>query len=176
MKILLASKSKIKAETVRDAVALLFPNSILELVQHDVEDPGPEPFGNDAVINQIRKSIEKIQENDSDADFYIGMEGGVREYNGEMEEIAYVMVSDKTNRISLSQAVSFPIPPNVAQKVREGIPFATAVDELYSTKDIKNNQGFVGLLTNGVVDKKALYFQPTVVALSKFVKNEWFWK
>jgi non-canonical (house-cleaning) NTP pyrophosphatase len=176
MKIALASKSNIKLETIKQAVTLLYPSTQIEIIPHDVEDKGSEPMGEEALLSQLSNAIKNIKSITNNVDFYIAMEGGVREVKDGMEEIAYVMIEDGENRRSISQAVTFPIPPAVAEKIRSGIPFATAVDDIFLTTDIKNNQGFIGLLTNSVVDKKAMYFQPTVVALSRYLKEEWFWK
>ncbi len=175
MEIVLGSKSKIKEEVVRNAVTALFPQTEFSVTQFDVEDAGAEPVGEDALFKQLNASIEVIKKEKPVADYYVVMEGGVLESVAGMEEIACVVVEDKNGRHSQSRSVSFPIPPLVAKKVREGMPFATVVDEIYSTQNIKNNQGFVGFLTNGLVDKKALYYQPTVVAFSKFIKESWFW-
>mgnify|MGYP002631596041 CR=1 FL=1 len=176
MKIVLTSISKIKESVVLESVKLLFPNEITELVKVDIETTGPEPTGEQATLGQISKALEKAKTLHPDASFYVGMEGGVRETDLGMEEIAYVVIENNSRQRSVSQAVSFPIPPEVAKMVRGGVVFAEAVNQTYATNDIKNNQGFIGLLTNQIVSKKALYFQPTVVAFSKYLKDGWFFE
>ena len=175
-KIILASKSLVKKEALSKSLIQLIPSSHFDIVQIDADAEGSEPFGEDAIVGQILEEIKNIKVKQPDADFYIAMEGGVRETDAGMEEVAFVIVEDNKSRRSLSRSVSFPVPPEVAQKVREGMPFGDAVDQVYSTENIKGGQGFVGLLTNGVVNKEALYFQPIVVALSKFLKEGWFWE
>lgn len=174
-KIIIASTNKVKVEVVQTAVNSLFPNNDFEIVSMDAEVDGVEPFGEKALIEQIGEAINKSRKFDSTAYFYVAMEGGVIETVLGMEELACVVIEDNSARRSVSKSVSFPIPPKVAEQVRLGVPFAEAVDAIYGTKDIKTNGGFIGLLTDKVVDKKSLYLQPTVVALSKFLKSDWFW-
>lgn len=174
MKIALASKSKTKEAVVIDSISKLFPGTTTIIESFNFEDWGAEPVGEKALFDQIVNSIDKMKAERVAPDFYVAMEGGVRETVNGMEEISCVTVEDRNSRRSVSWGVTFPIPEIVAIKVREGIPFAVAVDAVYSTNDIKNNGGFVGLLTNNIVDKKDLYFQPTVVAFSKFLKKDWF--
>ena len=173
-KSVLTSTNRVKLEATKDAVAALIPGVDFEFISIDVEDSGSEPVGEKAVCDQIIKAIKKARDADHDATYYVGMEGGVRETDHGMEEVAYVIIEDVESRRSYSQSVSFPVPPNVADKVRKGISFAEAVDEVHSTKNIKTGQGFIGLLTNGIVDKKALYFQPLAVAFSRLLKGEWY--
>ncbi len=174
MKIALASKSKTKKAVVIDSISKLFPGATPVIESFDFEDQGAEPVGEEALLGQIIDSINKMKAEGATTDYLVAMEGGVRETVNGMEEISCVVIEDRDGRRSVSWGVTFPIPESVAVKVREGIPFATAVDSTYSTDDIKHNGGFVGLLTNDVVDKKNLYFQPTVVAFSRFLKKEWF--
>ncbi len=173
-KIIIASKSKVKASVVSDTVTQLFPGTEFEIVSVDADSDGPEPVGEEATLNQILTSIQKISDLQPGASFYVGMEGGVRETKLGMEEIAFVIVKDQSGQIAVSSSVSFPISENVAEKVRKGVPFADAVDQIHHTKDIKNNKGFIGLLTGNIIDKKSLYFQPTVVCFSKLIKSDWY--
>lgn len=175
-KIVLTSKSKIKLLVVEEALRNLFVNQDFNIVQFDIEDKGSEPVGEENLILQLQSSIKKAKELETDAVFYVAMEGGVKIVDEEMEEIAFVIVADSLGKQARSQAVSFPIPNEVAMKVKVGISFADAVNEVYATNDIKNNQGFVGLLTDNLIDKRSLYLQPTIIAFSKFVKSNWFWK
>jgi non-canonical (house-cleaning) NTP pyrophosphatase len=175
-KIVLASKSPLKKFVVEYVTKYFFKDDEFEIVQYDVEDKGPEPFTEAALLIQLQVALHKIKDLEPDAAYYIVMEGGVREMDNELEEISCVIIEDASGRQSKSWSTSFPIPEEVAKKVQKGMPFADAVDAVYSTKDIKNNQGFIGLLTDNFVDKKMLYVQPTAVAFGKFLKSNWFWK
>ena len=174
MEIILGSKSLVKGEVVKKATGLLFPDTDFTIIHIDSEASGAEPMGEGALLKQLQISIDYLKKEKPQADYYVVMEGGVTESSAEMDEIAGVLVEDKNGQHSYSRSVSFPIPPVVAEKVKKGVPFAVAVDETYNTKDIKNTGGFVGLLTDGFVDKTALYYQSTVVAFAKFVKREWY--
>lgn len=174
MKIALASKSKTKEAIVVDSVSKLFPSVTPIIELFNFEDQGAEPVGEEALLEQITNSINKMRVEGATTDYFVAMEGGVRETVNGMEEISCVIIENKDGRRSVSWGATFPIPEIVAAKVRKGVPFATAVDTTYSTDDIKHSGGFVSLLTNSIVNKKDLYFQPTVIAFSKFIKKDWF--
>lgn len=173
-KIILASGNKVKKAVVEEAFSKLLLNEQFEVVVLDLEKDGSEPFGKEATLNQIYEATKNIRSIESKADFYVAMEGGVEDSNGTMDEVAYVVIEDQVGNKAVSQSVTFPVPLKVADKVRQGISFGDAVDQVHGTKNIKTGQGFVGLLTDGLVDKKALYLQPTIIALSKLVKIEWY--
>jgi non-canonical (house-cleaning) NTP pyrophosphatase len=175
-KIILSSNNKVKVQVVEEAVKLLFPKDEFTVVSTDLETDGPEPIGEQALLAQLYSSIVESRKLHPDGYYYISMEGGVVENEGGMDELACVVIEDAGLRKSISRSVSFPIPPDVADYVRKGVPFATAVETVYLAKGVKTGGGFVDMLTNNHVDKKALYLQPTVVAFSKFLKSDWFFK
>jgi non-canonical (house-cleaning) NTP pyrophosphatase len=173
-KIVVASKSPLKAQVVRDAAKEVFPESDFEIVQCDVETDASEPIGRDLLVSEIKNHMDMSRSLVSDGFLYIGMEGGIENTDQGMEEIALVVVRHSNGLEAVSRSASFPVPPSIANLVKSGIPFAKAVDQVYSTVDIKNTQGFVGLLTDNIVDKYKLYFQPTAIVLSRIKKDQWF--
>ena len=174
-KIIVCSTSKLKSEIVTAAFRAVFPGTVFSVTTLDLEGEGAEPVGEDQLRSAIVNHMQEARKIESAADFYIAMEGGVRVYEKSVDEISMVIIEDGNGYQSVSLSASFPVPPLVVGKVLNGVPFADAVNETYGTKDVKNTNGFVGLLTDDKVNKFDLYFQPTVIALSKFKKGEWFW-
>ena len=175
MKIVLATENKTKISTTIEVLDLAFGKASCELKTLELESIGPEPFGETELIDRIKVSLESARMAMPDADFYIAMEGGIVENEEYMEEVACVIVQEaKNNQFGISKAVSFQIPPVIAANVKKGMGFAEAVESYFSVKDVKQGGGFINILTNGIVTKKDLYFQPTAVALSKVLHNDWY--
>lgn len=174
-KIILTSANPVKIQVVQKAIDNLFFNQAINLLSLDLEEKGAEPFGEDAIISQITSSIQQARQLHPNALYYIGMEGGIVEKDYGTYEAAFAVVENNTGEIQgISQSVSFPIPNQVAELVKSGVPFGKAVDQIFNTTDIKTTKGFIGLLTNDLVDKQDLYYQPTIVAFSKLTKDKWY--
>lgn len=174
-KIILTSANPVKIQVVQKAIDNLFFNQAINLLSLDLEEKGAEPFGEDAIISQITSSIQQARQLHPNALYYIGMEGGIIEKDYGTYEAAYAIVEDNTGELKgISQSVSFPVPNQVTELVRTGIPFGKAVDQIFHTQNIKTTKGFIGLLTNNLVDKQDLYYQPTIVAFSKLINQSWY--
>jgi inosine/xanthosine triphosphatase len=102
-----------------------------------------------------------------DADFWIGIEGGVDEQDGVMEAFAWVVVLSPRGW-GRSRSGSFPLPPAVTELVRSGVELGPADDRVFGRRDSKKKEGAIGLLTGNVVDRTALYAEAVVLALVPF--------
>ncbi len=177
MKIVLTTENKAKISAVKDVIDYLFKSHEYELMAIELESDGPEPMGEESLIKAIKANIRRAQEIVVDGDYYIGMEGGIVDRIEYLEEVACVIVEDlKNNQIGISKAASFQIPPVISKDVREGSPFAEAVEKYFKVKNIKQEGGFVSILTKGLVSKKELYSQPLAIAFSKVLNKEWYTK
>jgi len=105
-----------------------------------------------------------------DADYWVGIEGGVEEINGELAAFAWIVVQN-ANLIGKSRTGTFFLPPRVAQLVKEGKELGEADDIFFSRSNSKQENGAIGILTGNVVDREELYEQAVILALVPF-KNE----
>ena len=73
-------------------------------------------------------------------------------------------------RAGQSRSCSFMIPPRLAALVfEEGLELGHADDRLFERTNSKAEDGTVGVLTRGLVDRKAYYKQPAVLSLIPFI-------
>jgi non-canonical (house-cleaning) NTP pyrophosphatase len=66
-----------------------------------------------------------------------------------------------------------PLPPAVAQLIREGLELGAAIDRLTGATDTKRGAGAVGVLTAGLVDRRRAYEVIVAYALAPFLAPEW---
>ena len=171
-KIILASASRVKLNVVQNVMGALGKSGEFEIIPIALEKEGREPNGEKELEEQLSAALSECRKQYPDAAYYIAMEGGVVERKDGMHELAMVLASEgKSLDIARSDAVSFPIPEKIAQKVREGMPFAQAVESITNVFGIKEGGGFIGMLTNNIVTKEDLYFQPASVALSRLFRD-----
>jgi inosine/xanthosine triphosphatase len=102
-----------------------------------------------------------------DADYWVGIEGGIEDIGGEMNAFAWVVVLDK-ERMGKGRSGAFVLPPRVAELVRQGVELGEADDRVFSRNNSKQQNGAIGLLTDDAVDRVELYVPAVIFALIPF--------
>jgi len=108
----------------------------------------------------------------SDADFGVGLEGGVVEDDGIMRTCAWAAVVARDGRVGTGGSLAMPLPSRVAALVREGVELGHAMDRVTGSHDTKRGAGAVGILTAGLVDRQRAYEALVAYALAPFVTPE----
>lgn len=173
-KIVLTSMNPVKLSVVKNIVEKLLQDTSFEYIQLDLDIKNAELFGREQILTYMTDILSKARKAVSGAEYYVCMQGGMEDGEGEMHETAYVIVSDSTGRSELSRCSTFKVPTHVANEVRNGKDFAKSVDEFFKVQDTKTTGGFVSILTKGVVNKESHYSQPFAIALSTLVQKSWF--
>lgn len=86
-----------------------------------------------------------------DADFWVGLEGGVDLHDDEMAVSGWVVVEDRTGRVGKSMTNTIYLPPKVAKLVAGGMELGEADDIVFGTTNSKQSNGAVGILTGDVL-------------------------
>ena len=107
-----------------------------------------------------------------EADYWVGIEGGVEKFQGELAAFAWVVILDKKGKIGKARTSLFFLPKAVADLVNGGMELGAAEDEFFKQENSKEKDGAVGILTNGALDRKNYYQQAVVLALIPFLKED----
>jgi inosine/xanthosine triphosphatase len=102
-----------------------------------------------------------------EADFWVGIEGGVQDHQGEMAAFAWVVVTAR-EAAGKSRTGTFFLPPRVAELIRGGKELGEADDLVFGRTNSKQENGAIGLLTGDVIDRVQLYQQAIILALVPF--------
>lgn len=120
-------------------------------------------------LNRIRNAKKKKP----DADFYIGLEGGAEDIDGELHEFAWIVIKSAEGRVGKGKSITFIAPPIFRQlAVFEGKEIGDICDLVFKKLNSKQQMGAIGLLTNGAIDRTSQYRQAVVAALIPFVQCE----
>lgn len=162
--IVIASTNPVKARAALNGFRRMFPAESFEIL------PRPAPSG---VSDQPMTSAETLQgalnraaavkATHPQADFWVGIEGGVEE-DGGLAAFAWVAVLSPAGS-GKARTGTFFLPPAVAHLVRQGIELGEADDIVFGTTNSKQQNGAIGLLTGDVIDRAALYEHAVVLAL-----------
>jgi len=110
-----------------------------------------------------------------DADYWVGIEGGVDEQEGEFLTFAWVVVLG-SRLAGKSRTATFTLPDEVASLVREGVELGHADDRVFGRSNSKQQNGSVGLFTGDVINRAAYYEHAVVLALIPFKNPALRWK
>jgi len=164
-KIIVASHNPVKLEAVRLGFEKMFPQEDFSLEAVEVSSGvSRQPFSDAETLKGARQRALHAAQARPDADFWVGIEGGVEDHAGEMASFAWVVVHSR-DRQGVSRTGTFFLPPAVASLVQQGMELGEADDVVFGKTNSKQVNGAVGLLTGDVVVRATLYEQAVILAL-----------
>jgi inosine/xanthosine triphosphatase len=102
-----------------------------------------------------------------DADYWVGIEGGVEENQGEFEVFAWIVILSPS-QIGKSRTGTFFLPDQLAQLIRCGKELGDADDIIFKRENSKQGNGAIGLLSGNVIDRETYYRHAIILALVPF--------
>lgn len=174
MKIVVTSHNPVKIAAAREAFLSRFPAQEINLVSVDVSSGVPDQPMSDEVTRQgARNRVNNAMLEYPDADYWVGMEGGLDYFDGHLMAFAWMVIAAGSDRISETRSATLPLPPQVQALVIGGLELGDANDRVFSTLNSKQGGGAYGLLTDGLLTREAIYTQTLILALIPFVHELW---
>ena len=104
------------------------------------------------------------------ADYWVGIEGGIEDLGVEMAAFAWIVVRSK-DRMGKGRTGTFFLPGAVADLVRQGMELGEADDIIFNRMNSKQENGAIGILTNNIINRSALYTHAVILALVPFLNS-----
>ena len=169
-KVAVGSTNPVKVGAVEEAFKKYFND--VEVTGVEVESgvsaqPRSEQETMEGAKNRARASI-------GQADYGVGLEGGVTEVEGKMFECAWVAIVSRRGIEGLAGGLYFELPNKIAEKIRAGGELGPVMDLMTGEANVKQKMGAIGMFSKGQLDRKQAYVQIVISALIKFVSPEWF--
>jgi inosine/xanthosine triphosphatase len=166
--VIVASTNPVKIRAALGGFREMFPGSSVSAVGTPIPSlVSVQPHGDAETLCGAQARASKAQELVPDADFWVGIEGGVCDTDKEMAAFAWVVVRSRDG-VGRARTGTFYLPEPVARLVREGVELGDADDQVFGTTNSKEDAGAVGLLTGSVIDREALYRHAVALALIPF--------
>jgi inosine/xanthosine triphosphatase len=163
--IVVASRNPVKVGATIRGFERMFPESKLDpqmvSVPSGVSD---QPIGDKETLLGATQRAQNAQIESSEADCWVGIEGGIEESDRGMLAFAWVVVI-ADGQIGRGRTGGFFLPDRVAELVRQGKELGEADDIVFGRENSKQNEGAIGLLTKGAMDRQELYEHAVVLAL-----------
>ncbi|MBE0685353.1 MAG: inosine/xanthosine triphosphatase [Anaerolineaceae bacterium] len=167
--IVIASTNPVKLNAAKNAFHLLLPDTTFEWQSLEVPSGVSNQPKSDAETRLgACNRVKMIRDLRPDADYWVGIEGGVDfDEQGEMTAFAWVVI-DNGKHLGKARSGSFYLPPGITNLVREGRELGEADDIVFGQQNSKQKDGAIGLLTNNLIDRSSLYEHAVILAFVPF--------
>jgi inosine/xanthosine triphosphatase len=170
--IIVASQNPVKLQAVMMGFEQFFTDEEYSVqgvaVPSGVDD---QPFTHEETLQGAVNRVEQAQQKAVEADYWVGIEGGVEDVNGELHAFAWIVVRSASLQ-GKGCTGTFVLPPRVAELVHGGMELGDADDVVFQRSNSKQENGAVGLLTGDVITRASLYAHAVVLALIPFRNEE----
>ena len=172
MNVVVASMNPVKIGAAREAFASVFPAESIDVTGIDVDSGvGDQPDSDAKTREGARARALRARDAAPDADFWVGLEGGVDVFDDQLMAFAWMAIKGRKGDISEARSATLPLPPAVKALVDAGMELGEANDRVFSTVNSKQGGGAYGLLTDGRYTRESIYAQTLIIALTPFVNR-----
>ena len=174
MKVVVASKSPVKKEAVERGFKILFPNDtfVFECVAAN-SGISDQPMSDDETRTGAIQRVAHARMLSSDADYYVGLEGGVEQKYGDLYNFGWVVVESRNRKRGYGRTFAFVLPPSIRDAIlHAGLEQSHATDKVLSKSGTKTGTGTIGPLTNNSLTYTDWYTPAVISALVPFLNED----
>ena len=172
-KVIIASTNPVKITTTEIGFRKMFPEETFRFqgisAPSQVSD---QPLSEEETLRGASNRVENVRAVSSDADYWVGIEGGLKELDGSMEAFAWIVIRSKTGKIGKGRTGAFILPSKVAELIKQGKELGDADDIVFGKTNSKQSNGAVGILTGDVLTRTTFYEPAVILALIPFKNPE----
>ena len=167
MKCVVGSLNPVKVGASKNALSNVLNCASLDVVSVNVpsgvaDQPMTGVETRAGAINRVKACIASHQ-----ADWYIAIEGGVEKNQDGAFTFAYVAISNGKDW-SIGRSAGLPLPNSVYESLLAGEELGDVMDRLFSTENVKQKGGAIGLLTKNLATRQSVYELAITLTMAKF--------
>lgn len=174
MKLIVASQNPVKLNATEAAFAAAFPQATLSVAGLSVPSGvADQPMSEAETLRGAYNRVRAARQVEPEADFWIGIEGGLQTMPQGLQALAWVVVQGR-EQVSQGRSAGFMLPPAAEKLLQEGLELGHAMDRWADQTNTKQKGGAVGLLTGGLITRTTLYVPAVTLALIPFLtEGKW---
>ena len=172
--VLVGSKNPVKISCTEDGFVQSFNRSFLVEGINAHSGVSDQPVGDQETLLGAKNRAIHSSEVFPEANFWVGIEGGVDRDDYGMYAFAWIYILSKNGVVGQAKTGTFYLPKEVARLVDEGMELGKADDQVFEKENSKQQGGSVGILTHGVVNRGEYYRQAIILALIPFLNEKWY--
>jgi len=173
MKIAIGSDNPVKIQATRNAFRDRMSGD-LEFVHKKYPSEVPDqPFDDDIQTGARNRAI--AVRDGLDADYGVGLEGGITSHQGKYFAYAWCAIADRKGNITFGHSFGVPIPDVLMHKIlKEGKELGDALDELLEEENTGQKDGFFGFATGNRVTRESGYYAMICAALAPIILSDYY--
>ncbi|MCU4925361.1 inosine/xanthosine triphosphatase [Halobacteria archaeon AArc-dxtr1] len=171
MHVAVGSTNPVKVTAVADALESSDPTTVPVAVDSGVSE---QPTSVAETVRGARTRAKRALESVADANFGVGLEGGVAEYEG-ADGLFLIMWASATDgdRVEVGGGPSLRLPEPVVRRLEAGAELGPVMDALLGTEGIAEREGAAGVLTGGRVDRAGALETAVTCAFGPFLTDHY---
>ncbi len=170
-KVIVASKNPVKINATKIGFEKMLGTDF-EFVGISVPSGVPDqPISSNETLQGAKNRVTNAQIEMPDADFWVGIEGGIEKQENDMECFAWCVVLSK-EKMGKARTSTFFLPQKIVELVDSGMELGAADDVVFQRTNSKQANGAIGILTGDVIDRTSYYVDAAVLALIPFKNSE----
>ena len=174
--IVVASQNPAKIRATLGGFKRMFPNETFRIEPVSVHSGVKvQPFSDHETLTGAETRATNASKQLPEADYWVGIEGGVEDHNGEFSAYAWIVILSK-ELAGRSRTGTFFLPKEVTSLIKDGKELGEADDIVFNETNSKQKNGAVGLLTTNIIDRIRLYEHAVILALIPFKNPEMYKK
>lgn len=166
--VVVASTNPVKLQAAREGFTRMFPDETFAV--EGVSAPSgvsDQPMSDSETLQGALNRARNVAQLVPAADYWIGIEGGIEDRDGDMQVFAWVVVLSP-ERSGKGKTGTFYLPREIAELVRQGKELGDADDIVFGRSNSKQKNGAIGILTGDVLDRASYYVHAVIMALVPF--------
>ncbi|MGC8780063.1 MAG: inosine/xanthosine triphosphatase [Anaerolineae bacterium] len=124
--------------------------------------------------NRVRGLLRLNAEQQWNAQFCVGIEGGVAHLHGRWFAFGVICIADAQGRLGYGVTSHFELPDPVAARLATGAELGEIMDELSGQRHTRLEGGAIGYLSHGQLGRRGLAAQGVFMALLPFLNESLF--
>ena len=163
IKVAVGSENPAKNIAVKDVFEEMFSDK-LEIISVSIDSGvSIQPFDEKTIKGAYNRAKGALTA--SNADFGVGIEGGVMKLGEKWYNLGFVVIMDRDGNMGTGTSGWFECPKFILDELRKGNELGDVMDKLSGTTDSKKKEGAIGILTKNHVTRKDLYKHGVQMAL-----------
>ncbi len=168
VKIIVASTNPVKLKASEIGYKRMFNEDVEIKGVSAASGVSDQPMTEEETLRGATNRAINARKENPDADYWIGLEGGVHDFGHEIRSFAWIVVVDKNGKSGKGKTATFVLPQKVSELIRQGKELGEADDIVFGATNSKQKNGSVGILTGDVLTRAGFYSDAVIMALIPF--------
>ena len=174
MKVVVGSTNPVKIEATKKAFAKVWPKKKWEVVGVEVSSgvshqPMTDKEALKGARNRAKGALKLVC-----ADFGVGLEGGLQDFEGIWFDTGWIVIIDKKGLEGIGSTIRMQNAPKTIKMVQAGMELGHVDDIVFKVKNSKQGDGHFGLMSKNAVTRAEAYTEGVISALVRFIRPELF--